>query len=132
LTSLPDDLVHYSEPRIPTVREYARIQSFPDWFEFKAKYTTGDKHRREQVPRYTQVANAVPPLLAEAMGLALQEFLVKVSLLLAPGISYSDTEGSSTIGVSFIDNSRSEYGEETISADSKALKVQTPSLLATS
>ncbi len=132
LTSLPDDLVHYSEPRIPTVREYARIQSFPDWFEFKAKYTTGDKHRREQVPRYTQLANAVPPLLAEAMGLALQEFLVKVSLLLAPGISYSNTEGASTIGVSFIDNSRSEYGEETISADSEALKVQTPSLLATS
>ena len=78
LTSLPDDLVHYNEPRIPTVREYARIQSFPDWFEFKAKYTTGDKQRRVQVPRYTQVANAVPPLLAEAIGLALRDFLKKV------------------------------------------------------
>ena len=34
LTSHPDDYVHYSEPRILSVREYARIQSFPDWFEF--------------------------------------------------------------------------------------------------
>jgi DNA (cytosine-5)-methyltransferase 1 len=89
LTSLPDDLVHYSEPRIPTVREYARIQSFPDWFEFKAKYTTGDKERREQVPRYTQVANAVPPLLAEALGLTMREYLVRVSNLLNCDFSHS-------------------------------------------
>ena len=68
LTSLPDDLVHYNEPRILTVREYARIQSFPDWFEFKSSYTSGGKRRRNDVPRYTQVANAVPPLLAEALG----------------------------------------------------------------
>lgn len=132
LTSLPDDLVHYSEPRIPTVREYARIQSFPDWFEFKAKYTTGDKHRREQVPRYTQVANAVPPLLAEAIGLALQEFLVKVSLLHTLDTFYSDTGGASTIGVSSIGNSRSGRREETISVVPDVLEVQTPSLLATS
>lgn len=71
LTSLPDDLVHYCEPRIPTVREYARIQSFPDWFEFKSSYTTGGERRRYEIPRYTQVANAVPPLLAEAIGKAL-------------------------------------------------------------
>lgn len=68
LTSLPDDLIHYREPRILTVREYARIQSFPDWFEFKSKYTTGGKRRKADVPRYTQAANAVPPLLADAIG----------------------------------------------------------------
>lgn len=68
LTGLPDDLVHYCEPRIPTVREYARIQSFPDWFEFKLNYTTGGERRQVEVPRYTQAANAVPPLLAEALG----------------------------------------------------------------
>jgi len=73
LTSLPDDLIHYSEPRVPTVREYARIQSFPDWFEFQSKYTTGGDRRRVEVPRYTQVANAVPPLLAEALGLTLRK-----------------------------------------------------------
>ena len=71
VTSLPDDLLHYSEPRILTVRETARLQSFPDWFSFKGKYTTGGHRRRNEVPRFTQVANAVPPLLAEQLGLAL-------------------------------------------------------------
>jgi DNA (cytosine-5)-methyltransferase 1 len=72
LTTLPDDCIHYSEPRILTVREYARIQSFNDWFEFKAKYTTGGKSRRIEIPRYTQAGNAVPPLFAELSGLALR------------------------------------------------------------
>ena len=77
LTTLPDDLLHYSEPRIMTVREYARLQSFPDWFEFRGKYTTGGKNRKKECPRYTQVGNAVPPLLAEAIGLVLMELLRK-------------------------------------------------------
>lgn len=78
LTSLPDDLIHYCEPRVPTVREYARIQSFPDWFQFKSKYTTGGDRRRTEVPRYTQAANAVPPLMANALGETLQEILRKI------------------------------------------------------
>ena len=72
LTTLPDDLLHYSEPRILTVRESARIQSFPDWFEFMGKYTTGGARRKVECPRYTQVGNAVPPLMAEALGRAIQ------------------------------------------------------------
>lgn len=68
ITTLPDDILHYSEPRILTVRENARLQSFPDWFEFKGKYTTGGKNRKNECPRYTQVGNAVPPLVAEAIG----------------------------------------------------------------
>lgn len=68
ITTLPDDLIHYSEPRIHTVREHARFQSFPDWYEFQGAYTTGGKRRRDDCPRYTQVGNAVPPLLAEAFG----------------------------------------------------------------
>lgn len=75
ITSMPDDLLHYSEPRTLTVRENARLQSFPDWFDFQGKYTTGGHLRRKEVPRFTQVANAVPPLLAEAFGLAIQEWL---------------------------------------------------------
>ena len=73
ITSHPDDIVHYSEPRILTVREMARLQSFPDWFEFKGKYTTGGELRKTDVPRYTQVGNAVPPLFAELLGKTLLE-----------------------------------------------------------
>jgi DNA (cytosine-5)-methyltransferase 1 len=68
LTSLPDDLIHYSEPRVLSVREYARLQTFPDWYAFKGKYTTGGSKRVRECPRYTQVANAVPPFLAEVLG----------------------------------------------------------------
>lgn len=75
ITSLPDDLLHYSEPRTLTVRENARLQSFPDWFEFRGNYTTGGPRRRKEVPRFTQVANAVPPLLAEQIGLTLRGLL---------------------------------------------------------
>ncbi len=73
ITTLPDDYIHYSEPRILTVREYARIQSFPDWYEFQGKYTTGGKLRTKEVPRYTQIGNAIPPLFGEQSGLVLKE-----------------------------------------------------------
>ncbi len=73
LTTLPDDLLHYSEPRILTAREYARIQSFPDWYEFRGKYATGGYLRCRECPRYTQIGNAVPPLLSEFLGRALKE-----------------------------------------------------------
>ena len=66
--TLPDDIIHYSEPRILTVRECARLQSFPDAFSFRGKYTTGGGLRRRECPRYTQVGNAVPPLAAEFWG----------------------------------------------------------------
>lgn len=68
--SIPDDGCHYSEKiqRTLTVREMARIQSFPDWFEIKSKVTTGGKMRRFEVPQYTQIGNAVPPLLGKTLG----------------------------------------------------------------
>ncbi len=72
LTTLPDDYIHYCEPRILTVREYARIQSFPDNYEFKASYTTGGERRKTSVPRYTQIGNAIPPLFAEQAGIILK------------------------------------------------------------
>jgi len=79
VTTLPDDMLHYHEPRILTVRESARLQSFPDWFEFQGKYTTGGKQRVKECPRYTQVGNAGPPLLAEAVGRALLEFRKQIT-----------------------------------------------------
>lgn len=75
ITGQPDDYLHYSEPRIMTVRECARIQSFPDWYEIKKKYTTGGKMRRIEVPRYSQVGNAIPPLFAEQAGIVLKQIL---------------------------------------------------------
>lgn len=75
ITNMPDDYLHYQEPRIMTVRECARIQSFPDWYEFKSKYTTGGDMRKKEVPRYSQVGNAIPPLFAQQAGLVLKEML---------------------------------------------------------
>jgi DNA (cytosine-5)-methyltransferase 1 len=56
---------HYSQDRSFTVREAARIQSFPDRFVF-----TGTQARQ-----FAQVGNAVPPLLAKAVGLAVKSIL---------------------------------------------------------
>jgi DNA (cytosine-5)-methyltransferase 1 len=75
ITSNPDDLVHYLEPRILTVREYARLQSFPDDFEFQGKYTTGGILRKKEVPRYTQIGNAIPSQVGEQSGIALKKIL---------------------------------------------------------
>jgi len=75
LTTLPDDYIHYCEPRILTVREYARIQSFPDSYEFQGGYTTGGERRKTDVPRYTQIGNAIPPLFAEQAGIVLKDMI---------------------------------------------------------
>ena len=80
ITSMPDDLLHYSEPRTLTVRENARLQTFPDWYSFQGKYTTGGHRRKQEVPRFTQVANAVPPLVARAIGETLTDLLGRKSL----------------------------------------------------
>ena len=70
--SIPDDVCHFHAKldglRTLTVREMARIQSFPDNFVFRSKATTGGLERKFQVPQYTQVGNAVPPLLGRALG----------------------------------------------------------------
>jgi DNA (cytosine-5)-methyltransferase 1 len=71
--TLPDDLIHYAEDRILTVREMARLQSFDDKFRFIGKRTTGGKLRKKECPQYTLVGNAVPPLLAEAIARKLLE-----------------------------------------------------------
>ena len=56
---------HYRANRVPTVRESARIQSFPDKFEFLGIKTSQLK----------QVGNAVPPLLAEALACKIKDIL---------------------------------------------------------
>lgn len=56
---------HYEQNRTFTVREAARLQSFPDHFVF-----TGN-----QAEQFAQVGNAVPPLLAQSVGLSLRSIL---------------------------------------------------------
>ncbi|WP_288349891.1 DNA cytosine methyltransferase [uncultured Thalassospira sp.] len=58
---------HYSQDRVFSVREAARIQTFPDHFEFLGSLSE----------QYEQVGNAVPPLLAAAIGRSLVEVLNK-------------------------------------------------------
>jgi len=65
--TIPDDYIHYNAPRALTVREMARLQSFDDSFVFQGKRSTGGNNRKTEVPQYTLVGNAVPPLLARAV-----------------------------------------------------------------
>ena len=67
IVSIADDYISPWENRTFSVREMARCQSFDDSFEFLGKRTTGGLKRRVEVPQYTQVGNAVPPLLARAV-----------------------------------------------------------------
>ena len=85
--SAPDDYVHFCQPRSLTVREWARVQTFPDWYVFAGKRTTGGLRRagnpREgifdrELPKYTQIGNAVPVELAYNIGLNFVRLLEEV------------------------------------------------------
>lgn len=68
VVTMPDDFIHYSRYRAMTVREMARLQSFDDSFVFQGKRQTGGDKRKSEIPQYTLVGNAVPPLMARAIG----------------------------------------------------------------
>ncbi|PKM79504.1 MAG: DNA (cytosine-5-)-methyltransferase [Firmicutes bacterium HGW-Firmicutes-13] len=69
IMTIADDYIHYSNPRALTVREMARLQSFDDSFVFQGKRSTGGNKRKFEVPQFTLVGNAVPPLMARAIAL---------------------------------------------------------------
>ena len=68
VVTMPDDFIHYASYRAMTVREMARLQSFDDSFVFQGKRQTGGDKRKSEIPQYTLVGNAVPPLMACAIG----------------------------------------------------------------
>lgn len=59
------EYIHPEQDRTISIREAARLQSFPDWFIFEG--TTSDQ--------YDQVGNAVPPLLARAVAAEIRDML---------------------------------------------------------
>lgn len=67
--TIADDYIHFATPRALTVREMARLQSFDDSFVFQGKRSTGGNKRKFEVPQFTLVGNAVPPLMARALAL---------------------------------------------------------------
>lgn len=79
LNTKGDSVYHYSVPRSLSVREFARLQSFPDRFVFTTDSRKGVlPGRHDGGPahsRYRQVGNAVPPLLAAAVATQLMAVL---------------------------------------------------------
>lgn len=80
LNTKADSAYHYSVNRALSVREFARIQSFPDRFVFTTDPRKGRLPGRidggPAHSRYRQVGNAVPPLLAYAVAESLRQLLV--------------------------------------------------------
>ncbi len=73
--TIPDDYIHYASPRALTVREMARLQSFDDSFVFQGKRSTGGDKRKSEVPQYTLVGNAIPPLMARAIAIEILKYI---------------------------------------------------------
>ncbi len=67
ITCCNEDFIHYSLDRIITIREMARLQSFPDDYFFFGTRTTGSNRRKFSCCQVQQVGNSVPPLLAQAI-----------------------------------------------------------------
>ena len=61
-----DEMIHPYQDRAITPREAARLQSFPDWYYFAGPYV--QFHGSKEEDKYEQIGDAIPPLLAYALG----------------------------------------------------------------
>lgn len=81
LNTKADSVYHYAVPRALSVREFARLQSFPDRFVFVTHPKGGAMDGRHEGgashSKYRQAGNAVPPLLARAIARRLAEVQVQ-------------------------------------------------------
>ena len=62
-----DEMLHPFINRAITPREAARLQSFPDWYYFAGPYV--QFHGSKEEDKYEQIGDAIPPLLAYALGM---------------------------------------------------------------
>ena len=68
ITTATGDYIHYDSPRNLTVREMARLQSFDDNFVFPGDRMSGGGQKENKITQNMMVGNAVPPLMAKAIG----------------------------------------------------------------
>ena len=61
-----DEMIHPNLNRAITPREAARLQSFPDWYYFAGPYV--EFHGSKDEDKYEQIGDAIPPLMAYALG----------------------------------------------------------------
>lgn len=88
LNTKADSVYHYRDVRALSVREFARLHSFPDRFVFTTDPRSGPlMGRHDGGPahsRYRQIGNAVPPLLARACAAAIMKTVFSTATPVAP------------------------------------------------
>jgi len=72
-----DEMIHPVSNRGLTPREAARLQSFPDWYQFQGPYVKF--HSDPEQDQYEQIGDAIPPLLAYALGVEISKTLSKIA-----------------------------------------------------
>ena len=71
-----DEMIHPVSNRGLTPREAARLQSFPDWYQFQGPYVKF--HSDPEQDQYEQIGDAIPPLLAFALGVEVSKTLSNI------------------------------------------------------
>ncbi|MBD3558308.1 DNA (cytosine-5-)-methyltransferase, partial [Planktothrix sp. FACHB-1355] len=104
--------IHPEHPRVITVREAARLSSFPDWFQFHPTKWRG--HR--------QIGNAVPPLLARAVGIQLIDALSNTQSFSPDQTNTTKTTGSTTMTSTTIISNLDNYNFPPLTS-SKTIKL---------
>lgn len=71
-----DEMIHPTLNRSITPREAARLQSFPDWYQFKGPYVKF--HSNPEQDRYEQIGDAIPPILGYVLGIEIVKTMQQI------------------------------------------------------